>query len=660
MITHFSDPKQVLVELALSIAGDRKTSGGNLDSFLNFCMPLFVEKLECSGASVFRETPTGYQSVYTSGPCDLQEFLLSDEAGILIRTMKESGVVWHCHSIGEETHYYLFILEGFGLLILSSNAMLEDQFANSLAPVITLLAHACFYHLNGNYGSIGEVEIAQSINLAKVRFMSNVGHEIYTPLNVIIGMLSLLRESNLDDHQLKLLTSITVASDNLLTQVNDILDYRTIDTGELELKMGVFNIHDLFRRLFDANEYKADNKNLLLKYHTESSLPQALIGDSLRLMQVINNILNNAIKFTQKGTIDFYCHLSETAGNKFKILFCVEDTGIGISPKNLEKIFDSFQQEDDSFAKSYGGMGLGLTMSSKLVNLMGGKLEARSIKNSGSSFFFTLELERDLSVESTKDHSEVIREAPTLPGRKLLLVEDNEFNQYFTMAILESWGAVCTIAENGQKAIDLARTEKFDLILMDIQMPVMDGFTSATYMRNNLKITTPILALTASVVKGVTEPFLKAGMQGCITKPFEPYELFCKIKEILPPQDEIMIQVPEEEENINLMDLSSLSKMVGNDPVKINRMVEKFLEVTPADVDELANQAKSKNIEAISHTSHKLKSSIGLVSNDTMRDLIRTINEKSAAAQDDEALYNMIQKFLKYFPGLMKQMKDLF
>lgn len=662
MTRHFNDPNGVLLNLFFAVLEGLETAGTGMEDFLIRTLPVFKDSLGCNGAYVFRSTGNGVEYLQGLGPDNQLEFLLTHESQIQMRSVLDSGKPVLDHVLENGTACCLFQLERFGLLALTATSALDEAIILRLRPVMRLFALSCQYHLNAlsvPAKSMENENLAEQMYQAKVKFMSNIGHEIYTPLNVIIGMLRLLRETQLDDHQLRLLSNITTASDNLLTQVNDILDFRVIDSGKMELQMGVFNIHEMFRRLFDANEYKADNKCIIIKYHTDPSIPRTLIGDSLRLMQILNNLLSNAIKFTKTGSIDFYCQLIEGTGDKFKILFCVEDTGIGISAENLEKIFESFQQEDDSYSKTYGGIGLGLTISKKLVNLMGGNLEARSARNVGSRFFFTIELEMDQPDQLTDEKPSVMRENPSLPGIKVLLVEDNEFNQYFTLAILESWGAVCTIAEDGQKAIDLVRKEKFDLILMDIQMPVMDGFTSATYMRQNLKMTTPILALTASVVKGIQEPFIKAGMQGCITKPFEVYDLYCKIKAVLPISGEKPEEATDELENRMLMDLSSLTKMVGNDPVKLRRMVEKFLEVTPADVDDLAMHAKNRNLEAISRTSHKLKSSIRLVSVESMSDLIRTINENSARGQGDDLLYAMIKKFLKHFPTLMQQLKEL-
>ncbi|MCX6278327.1 MAG: PAS domain S-box protein [Bacteroidetes bacterium] len=501
-------------------------------------------------------------------------------------------------------------------------------------------------------------EAAESSNIAKTHFLATMSHEIRTPLTAIIGMIRLLRKTYLDEQQMKLLTNMNLSSDNLLTVITDILDFSKIESGQIDIEKTNFNIHELFRRVYDANEYGAEGKNIKLKYSVDPAITEFLIGDPLRMQQILNNLVGNAIKFTQEGTVELHCKLTGSENGKNRIMFEVEDTGIGISPDNQKKIFNSFQQEDESITRTYGGTGLGLAICKQLVELMGGKLSLESAKKVGSRFFFTLVIPNGSAIKSEVLEPFVESEFSSLSGYRILLVEDNKFNQFIAEAMLEKWGATTMIAEDGQQAVDKLRVESFDLILMDIQMPVMDGITASKIIRQNLKLQTPILALTANVVKGIVDRCEKAGMQGYISKPFDEDELYARIFSALKlfPKVE-KVEKPVHIETINLCDVSMLAKMVGNDPGMLKKMIKKFLEVIPGYVSDLAEAANQHDMDAIQKTSHKIKSSIRLVSNDTMCNLIETINKIAKTGQENGELYELIQNFLSYFYLLSEQLK---
>ncbi|MEI6456016.1 MAG: ATP-binding protein [bacterium] len=504
---------------------------------------------------------------------------------------------------------------------------------------------------------------AEQSTRAKELFLAQMSHEIRTPLNAIIGMVRMLRDSKVEDSQMRLLDNMKSSSENLLGIINDILDFSKIESGQIEMSHNDFNLHEIFRRVYDANAFRAEEKGLKIGFSVDERIGNFFRGDAVRLQQILNNLVSNAIKFTLRGSVEMVCELRAKGMGKESILFRVSDTGIGISPENQERIFESFKQEDESITRTFGGTGLGLSISRQLVGLMGGVLSVESVKEKGSTFFFTIEFETGSRQPDTPGNVKGSDKNFSMKGIRVLLVEDNKFNQFIAKAILEKWGATTIILENGQQAIDMLRTETVDLVLMDIQMPVMDGITAATIIRKELKLEVPILAITANVVLGIIERCRQAGMQGYISKPFDEDDLRNKIHAVVGDREEKMEIGKEKEEEIRvreeiaLCDTSRLEKMVGNAPGMLKMMIDKFLEVTPDYVKELSAALDQRDVEAIGRSAHKIKSAIDLVSNDTMRSLIKKINDDAREGSKYEPLAELVRQFLGYFAMLTEQLE---
>ena len=320
-------------------------------------------------------------------------------------------------------------------------------------------------------------------------FLANMSHEIRTPMNGIIGMARQLNKTKLDEKQQFHLDVIRSAADNLMVILNDILDLSKIEAGKLSIENVSFNLSDSLKKACDVMQPKAEEKGLTLTTHTDSKIAPTLFGDPFRLNQVLFNLIGNSIKFTQKGSVTISSELIKNQGNAQLIQISVTDTGVGIDKQYLETIFDKFTQEDRSTARKYGGTGLGMNISKQLVDLMGGDIAIESRKGEGTKVIITLPFllsDQDISEESSFSNDQYNCEE--LKGKNLLIAEDNELNRLVIETTLAQYELNLHFATNGKEAIDVLQEKPIDLILMDIQMPVMDGIEATQYIRNQLKI----------------------------------------------------------------------------------------------------------------------------------------------------------------------------
>ena len=368
---------------------------------------------------------------------------------------------------------------------------------------------------------------AETSTQAKQRFLTNMSHEIRTPMNAILGMSHLLEKTALDATQASYLHAITASADTLLVIINDILDSAKIEAGRLTIEDIGFDPARLCQQVEKTLRYRADEKGLLFETRLDPALPAVLFSDPHRITQVLLNLAGNAIKFTEQGHVRLICTLlGQPAPHEALVEFVVEDTGIGIEADYLEQIFEEFSQEDSSVTRQFGGTGLGLSISQKLVALLGGELHLESRKHAGTRSRFALRLPVGHPQSLTQqqyDDLDYLHQA--LCGKRLLLVEDNVFNRMLATIFLANAGIEVHEAANGQLAVELARTQPYDLILMDVQMPVLNGYQATAHLRQNLGLATPIVALTANAIVGERDKCLAAGMNDYLTKPFEEVTL---------------------------------------------------------------------------------------------------------------------------------------
>ena len=369
-------------------------------------------------------------------------------------------------------------------------------------------------------------------NSSKSRFLSTMSHEIRTPLNAVIAISNILLMEDPKPEQLENLRTLKYSSKHLLHLINDILDYNKLVSGKLILDNSPFDLINTITQTMTTMSFNAKEKGLNLKFNVDKNVPHYVKGDSHRLSQVLTNLLSNSIKFTQKGGITLNLSCIEKNDKKAIINFKVTDTGIGIDEDKLDIIFDRFTQAETDTTKKFGGTGLGLAICKKIINLQNSKIHVTSKLGAGSTFAFDLEFEIDKKNDSEAPTNLDISEL-SLEGVKLLIVDDNEINLMVLKQFLNKWNIEYEEARNGVEAFEKLKNEKFDLVLLDLQMPIMDGFTVAQEVRKldsayfkNL----PIIALSASVSSDITDKVINSGMNDYLCKPFEPEVLFQKIK----------------------------------------------------------------------------------------------------------------------------------
>jgi PAS domain S-box-containing protein len=371
---------------------------------------------------------------------------------------------------------------------------------------------------------------AEEASHAKSLFLSTMSHEIRTPLNGVIGFINLLLMDQPNPKQIENLNALKYSADNLLYMLNDILDFSKIDAGKMDLEVRPFNLIEILQNTTKSFLNSAKEKGLSLQLMASKDIPAFLLGDSVRISQIINNLLSNGIKFTEKGEVGLMAKFIESKNNIASISFEVWDTGIGIEQEYLPQLFEHFTQAYTDTTRKYGGTGLGLAICKKLVDIMGGNLIVESDKGKGTKFSFTLKLAiANTNTEEIK--SARLPENIDFSGLNVLLVEDNQVNVMVAKQLLNRWNIQVDAAVNGKDALVWVKRKKYDLILMDLQMPEMDGFESASIMRK-AGISTPIYAISANVNSDARENVIASGMNDYISKPFKPSELSEKINSI--------------------------------------------------------------------------------------------------------------------------------
>ena len=462
---------------------------------------------------------------------------------------------------------------------------------------------------------------AEESSKAKESFLANMSHEIRTPLNAIVGMIRELKRSELSIQQNTYVKHVDSASQHLQSIINNILDISKIEAGEFALEHQPFSLLTVFEETRAIAAPLVKEKLLNCSVEVSPELAHAFVGDPHRIRQVMLNIVSNSVKFTDHGGISVTCQVTKNWPDKQEVHIQLKDTGIGMEKDYLKSLFNKFTQESITIARKYGGTGLGMAITHELIQLMGGEIKVQSEKGLGTQFDIWLTLEKHVDVIQRRDIS-TSETKPSLKGLKVLLVEDNEMNRLVATNSLSREGILVEEAENGLVAIELLSKKTFDIILMDLQMPVMDGLEATTIIRNELEIKTPIIALTANAFKNEIERCFKMGMNDYVTKPFDEAVLIGTLVKHSgrSNNNDNMNTSSVGHNSASLYNLSQIIALSHGNSQFVKRLLELFCTSMPESLTELANALALKDAAKISSVAHKMKpvlSNMGVTSLDS-------------------------------------------
>ncbi len=552
----------------------------------------------------------------------------------------------------------IFIDERFSGFIGFYNCHSEQEWSNIEESILRTAAAAISGAMSKQLKEreiILAMEATESASKAKESFLANVSHEIRTPMNGIIGLTQLIQKSKLDEKQSQYITAIKQSSEHLLVIINDLLDFSKIVAGQMEFENIEFDLSSLLYNINQTYGNRALDKGIYLHSDIGENVPKKLLGDPVRLNQVLVNLVGNSIKFTEQGGVTIRIKCLEEKNNSISLRFSIDDTGIGIPADKTETIFESFKQADKDTARKYGGTGLGLSIVKKILDAQKGKIWIESEPGKGSSFIFDLTFET-ATTEKVKTTTAVIYHQ--LTGVNILLAEDNMVNQLLANDLIAEWGAQIDIADNGEIAVNKLRKKKYDLILMDVQMPVVNGLEATEIIRKYSdesinKI--PIIAMTANAIKGDNEKCFAAGMNDYITKPFKPLDLNNKIWQYISEEKKnaaeaknLLIKNPssvEQEFTSTIIDLINLKEFSRGKNDFLVKMLQLLINQTPPAVQQIGEAIPNGDWETVRGLAHKMKPNIGLLGNQDLNELILKLEKNADAKTELETLPSVFENF---------------
>ncbi|HZG23156.1 MAG TPA: ATP-binding protein, partial [Chitinophagaceae bacterium] len=499
--------------------------------------------------------------------------------------------------------------------------------------------------------------LAEESAKSKADFVANISHELRTPLGSILGFSDLMKKTELNAIQQDYMNAISTSGRSLLSIINNILDLSKIDAGKIIIESVPFNVAEILTSVQVMFAEKAKDKGLKLTLLIDSAIDFNVSGDPVRLMQILTNLVGNAIKFTEKGRIDVSCIAEEQDESTAVLSFTIKDTGIGIPEEKIDSIFERFTQADSNTTRKYGGTGLGLSITKQLVHLLGGTIGLTSKVGHGTEFSFSLQFAKTSGQGYGAPGKSDFEPAEYDSVKRILIVEDTLLNQKLTSIILQNNGFQIAIAENGRKAVGILREQTFDLILMDIQMPEMDGYEATCFIREQMQIQTPIIAMTAHALSGEKQKCFEQGINDYLAKPFEENELLSKIATLLKdPAGRTGKQAGKE--RVKITDLSFLKKQTRGNPVAIAEMILLFSQENPKDIQAINKAIAEADFRKIYKSVHSLKTETSMFGLRPLlgKDLTQ-IEELSRAGSDLEQIRNCFGRVSKVCEQAIDELK---
>jgi PAS domain S-box-containing protein len=533
-----------------------------------------------------------------------------------------------------------------GVVIVARDVTEQKTIANELKIAKEVAEASNMHAQEAKMVAQKAMQKAEEAVKAKQQFLSNMSHEIRTPMNAIIGFTKVVLKTDLSSKQKEYLTAIKVSGDALIVLINDILDLAKVDAGKMTFEQIPFKLETSIYAMLHLFEIKIQEKNLKLIIEYDHAIPKVLLGDPVRLHQIILNLVSNAVKFTYKGSIIVSVKLLEEDDKKATIQFAVKDTGIGIDNAKMEKIFENFQQASSGTSRLYGGTGLGLSIVKQLVEPQGGKISVQSEVSKGSTFSFTL------CFLKTQERAEVELETPKLDvgieNVNVLVAEDIPLNQLLMKTILDDFGFKCEIASNGEIAIDKLENNHFDVVLMDLQMPKMNGFEATEHIRTIMHSEIPIIALTADVTTVDLAKCKAVGMNDYLAKPVDENLLYSKIVSLIKRQQTPEDSVEKNSENNSehkCIDLTYLNHRTKSNPALMMELISLYLEQTPQLVKEMKESMKAKNWIYLHAVLHKMIPSFAIMGiSHNVEEMANKVKEYAKTQQQTNEIPDLIRK----------------
>ena len=500
----------------------------------------------------------------------------------------------------------------------------------------------------------------------KEDFFAYTSHEIRTPLNAVVGLSHLMSETKLNNKQQDYLNIIKSSANNILFLVNDILDLSKFEKGAIQLEKLPFSLINIANDITKSVSFKTQKKPVEIISKLSIGIPAALIGDPMRINQILLNLVDNAIKFTEKGTVTISIEPATDYADSNKLNFAIIDTGIGIKKEKLASIFDSYEQASSNTSRQYGGTGLGLAITRELVRLMGGEINVKSTPGKGSEFSFALCLSESEFQEAT---TLSWNESYDFNGLSILLVDDNELNRVVLNELIQNMKQDISLsfAEDGLVAVDLVKENDFDLILMDLQMPNMNGFEATEFIRTRLpnkKNGVPIIAMTAHVLDGVAKKCMEIGMDDCLSKPVKTELLFKKIASILNIPKKGDPAIAKENLTINsnkkqsVTNLSLIKKISKDNPIKILKYLSIYLENVPSDLKILNQNLKKENYKEVASIAHKIKGNVSYLGVESVISDLASLEKLNGDEENTNEITIIANRVNGVIAQSIKELKD--